>query len=54
MRWTVRHNTNRLLELVEDGLIDKDYLINELLANLSEDAVTRMMQINAWLDDDAE
>ena len=41
-----RDATKRVLELVEDGLLDKDYLLRACLDYLSEDDVKGMCQAN--------
>ena len=52
-----RRYTCELLSLVEDGLIDKDYLIRDLLGYLSESEVAdfaRKNDIITWLDRDED
>ena len=51
-----RAYTNHLLQLLEDGLIDKDYLINDLLAWMSEHDVRRFVQANDYefMESDSE
>lgn len=47
-----RHYTNKLLEMVEDGLVDKDSLIRSFAYYLSEDDVHDMMRQEGYLDDE--
>lgn len=54
MKTNARHYTNKLLEMVEDGLIDKDNLIRSFACYLSEDDVHDMMRREGYLDDDEE
>ena len=52
-----RRYTCELLSLVEDGMIDKDYLIRDLLGYLSESEVADFARKNdliTWLDRDEE
>lgn len=52
-----RRYTCELLSLVEDGMIDKDYLIRDLLGYLSESEVAdfaRKNDIITWLDREDE
>jgi len=52
-----RRYTCELLSLVEDGTIDKDYLIRDLLGYLSESEVAdfaRKNDIITWLDRDED
>ena len=42
----MREATNKILEMVEEGLIDKDYLILACLKYMSEDSVADMARIN--------
>ena len=41
-----RKKTNKLLEAIEEGIVDKDYVIRSCLAFLSEDDVGEMMRSN--------
>lgn len=52
MKTNVRQHTNKLLELVEDGLIDKDNLIRSFACYLSEDDVHDLMRREGYLDDE--
>jgi hypothetical protein len=44
-----RFYTVQLMEMVDQGLVDKDYLINDLLGWLSEEEVERFMRSNDYL-----
>lgn len=46
-----RENTNRLLELIEDGAIDKDAVITACLSWMSESDVAEMMVAYEFMDD---
>lgn len=48
----VRKSTNRLLEAIEEGIVDKDYVISACLNWLSEADVHRMMLANDILIED--
>ncbi len=52
MKTNVRQYTNKLLEMVENGLIDKDNLIRSFACYLSEDDVHDMMRREGYLDDE--
>ena len=47
-----RKNTNLLLEMVSEGTLDKDALIQACLMWMSEDEVTEMAQRNEFLESD--
>lgn len=47
-----RRNTNRLLEALDEGLLDKDYVLNAALSALSDDEVRQMMLANDILLED--
>lgn len=47
-----RKNTNLLLEMVSEGTLDKDLLIQACLMWMSEDEVTEMAQRNEFLESD--
>jgi len=47
-----RKNTNLLLEMVSEGTIDKDALIQACLLWMSEDEVTEMAKSNEFLESD--
>jgi hypothetical protein len=50
----VRKNTNKLLEMVEDGEIDKYTVILMCVKYMSEDDVTDMMRLNEILEEDED
>ncbi len=47
----VREFTNRLLEMVEDGLLDRDTVIMACVKYMSEDDVRDMMFANEFVED---
>lgn len=52
-----RKYTNQLLEMVEEGLLDKDTVIMACVKYMSEDDVADMMHINEFIienDDEDE
>ena len=49
-----RESTNKLLEAIEEGLLDKDTVIRECLAYMSEDDVADMCHVNEFFFDDEE
>lgn len=52
-----RRYTCELISLVEDGMLDKDNLIRDLLGYLSESEVAdfaRKNDLMPWLEDDSE
>ena len=52
--WRDRDIRDLILEKVEDGLIDKDYLIMAMLKYMSQDQVADMAQANELLDESEE
>jgi hypothetical protein len=50
-REATRQSTERMLELVEDGLLDKDTVIMACLKYMSEDDVADMARINEFFYD---
>lgn len=50
----IRIYTNKLLEMVEGGLIDKDLVIMACLKWMSEDDVKGMMHANCFDEDEDE
>lgn len=50
----VRKYTNKLLEMVDEGLIDKDALIVACLKYMSEDEVRDMAEANEFILEDEE
>ena len=45
---TARANTNKLLEMIEEGLLDKDTVIMACVKYMSEDDVADMMHCNEF------
>lgn len=41
-----RENTNKLLEMIEEGLVSEEYVITTCLKYMSEDDVKDMMEAN--------
>lgn len=50
-RQVTRQATNRVLELVEDGLLDRDTVIMACLKYMSEDDVADMARLNEFFYD---
>lgn len=50
----VREYTNKLLEMVEEGLLDKDTVIMACVKYMSEDDVKDMMHCNEFLETEDE
>lgn len=51
---TVREATNKLLELIEDGILDRDTVIMACVKYMSEDDVADMCHSNEFFFDDDE
>lgn len=49
-----RQYTNKLLEMIEEGLLDKDTVINAFCSYMSESDVEDMMRINDFLEEEEE
>lgn len=49
-----REYTNKLLEMVEEGLLDKDMVIMACVKYMSEDDVRGMMEANEFLEHEDE
>lgn len=49
-----REVTNKILEAIEEGLLDKDYVIMAALKYMSEDDVADMAHANEFFPDDEE
>ena len=49
-----REYTIRLLELVDEGIVDRDSLIQDLLGWMSEDEVRQFALQSEYLNDDEE
>lgn len=52
--YNVREYTNKLLDLVDAGAIDKDFLIIALIKYMSEDEVEEFCRMNDIFDDDED
>ena len=50
----MREYTNKLLEMVEEGLLDKDMVIMACMKYMSEDDVRGMMEANEMIDEEEE
>ena len=48
--WQVRKVTNQILEMVEDGVLDKDTVIMACLKYMSEDEVADMARANGFTE----
>ena len=48
----VRQFTNKLLEMIEDGLLDKDVVILACVKYMSEDDVKDMMEYNEFIEEE--
>jgi hypothetical protein len=49
-----REATNTLLELVEEGMLDRDTVIMACVKYMSEDDVADMCHINGFIEDDED
>ena len=49
-----REYTNKLLKMVEEGLLDKDTVIMACVKYMSEDEVQDMMEANEFLEHEEE
>lgn len=49
-----RYHTIQLLQMVDDGVVDKDYLIQDLLGYLSEEDVEDFMRKNDYIREEEE
>ena len=47
-----RKYTNKLLEMIDDGLIDPEIVMTACLKYMSEDDVKDMMECNEFIDDE--
>jgi hypothetical protein len=54
MHKRTREYSNKLLEMVEEGLLDKDLVIMAFVKYMSEDAVEDMMRCNEMIIDEDE
>jgi hypothetical protein len=50
----MREYTNKLLEMVEEGLLDKDMVIMACVKYMSEDDVKGMMEANEMIEEEDE
>ena len=49
-----REYTNKLLEMVDDGLLDRDNVILACVKYMSEDDVKDMMECNEFINEEEE
>ena len=49
-----RYYTNMLLEMVDDGILDKDTVIMACVKYMSEDDVKDMMQCNEFIEPETD
>ena len=49
-----REFTNKLYDMIDDGLLDKDTVITACLKYMSEDEVKDMMEINEFIEDEED
>ena len=49
-----REYTNKLLEMVEEGILDRDNVIMACVKYMSEDEVKDMMECNEFIEDEEE
>jgi len=49
-----REYTSRLLELIEDGMLDRDTVIMACVKYMSEDDVKDMMESNEFIEEDED
>ena len=54
MSFKTREYTNKIIELIDDGIIDKDWLIQGLLMWMSEHDVEQFYDANLRPDEDEE
>jgi len=54
MNHTTRQATNRLLEMIDDGLLDRDTVIMACVKYMSEDDVADMCHANEFFEDENE
>jgi hypothetical protein len=54
MNHTTRQATNRLLEMIEEGLLDRDTVIMACVKYMSEDDVADMCHCNEFFEDEDE
>lgn len=49
-----REYTNKLLEMLDDGLLDASQVVRDLVCYMSESNVQDFMECNGYLDDEEE
>ncbi len=49
-----RKYTNKMIEMVDDGMVDKDNLIINLLGWLSESEVKEFMEANEYIENEID
>ena len=49
-----RKSTNKIMELIDEGMLDKDEVLLTALNYLSEADVTEMAYKNDWIDEDKD
>lgn len=49
-----RTYTNKLLEMIEEGLLDRDNVITACIKYMSEDDVKDMMHCNEFIEEEEE
>ena len=54
MRIDPRHYTNKLLEMIDDGLLDRETVILAMATYLSDNDVRDMMECNEMLEEEDE
>lgn len=56
MKISTREYSKKLLDLVEEGILDRDAVICAMINYLSEEEVKRMMEVNEFIveEDDEE
>ena len=54
MMLDVREYTNKLLEMIEEGMLDRDMVIMAFVKYMSEDDVKNMMFINEMIEEEYE
>jgi hypothetical protein len=49
-----RYYTNQLLVMIEEGILDKDTVINACLSYMSESDIQDMMESNEFIEEEEE
>ena len=52
MNFSTREYSKKLLDMVEEGILDKDAVICAMVNYLSESDVRNMMEVNEFISDD--